>query len=176
LPVKWLNFKQRGYSTFKNEEPVYWCVVEGSKVWIENGSLPLGSASSLNLNAENAQVISNYQSKKVVWLNYVEVEQVLPMTPLRSLLHYPEELFLVISRAIQFGHMSQTLCFCPQCGGRNHLNFNQLAMQCGDYRSGDIKLDKTELVDAQWFGFDELPEVAPEGTIARALIREVANN
>ncbi|EGU59654.1 NADH pyrophosphatase [Vibrio nigripulchritudo ATCC 27043] len=247
---------------FKNEEPVYWCVVEGSEVWIENGSLPLGSASSLNLNAENAQVIGNYQSKKVVWLNHVEVEQVLPMTPLRSLLHYPEELFWMISRAIQFGHMSQTLRFCPQCGGRNHLNFNQLAMQCGDcrtlhyprifpciivairkenqillaqhnrhrggmytviagfvevgetleqcvarevkeetgievsnityfgsqpwafpsslmmgfiadYRSGDIKLDKTELVDAQWFGFDELPEVAPEGTIARALIREV---
>lgn len=39
-----------------------------------------------------------------------------------------------------------------------------------DYESGDIKPDYSELKDAQWFNTNELPLVAPEGTIARSLI------
>ncbi|MDD1795826.1 NAD(+) diphosphatase [Enterovibrio sp. ZSDZ42] len=42
-----------------------------------------------------------------------------------------------------------------------------------DYASGDINPDYEELTDAQWFGLDDLPLVAPEGTIARRLIEEV---
>ena len=246
----------------KNEESVYWCVVEGSDIWFKDGTLPFGCASSLNLKAENAHQIGCYQGKKLVWLNHQDVESTLDLVSLRSLLHLPEELFLLISRAIQFGHMSQSLRFCPQCGGRNHLNCNQLAMQCSDcrtlhyprifpciivavrkgeqlllaqhnrhkgsmytviagfvevgetleqcvareveeetgikvsnikyfgsqpwafpsslmmgfiadYAGGEIRIDRTELVDAQWFDFNQLPEVAPEGTIARALITQV---
>ncbi|WP_283159528.1 NADH pyrophosphatase zinc ribbon domain-containing protein, partial [Vibrio cholerae] len=44
-------------------------------------------------------------------------------------------LFLAASKAVQYGHMSQTIRFCPQCGGRNYLNHQQLAMQCHDCRT-----------------------------------------
>ena len=45
-----------------------------------------------------------------------------------------------------------------------------------DYQSGSVKPDYSELSDAQWFSVEEMPPVAPEGTIARALIeRTVAD-
>lgn len=39
-----------------------------------------------------------------------------------------------------------------------------------DYACGELKPDYTELSDAVWAGVDGLPELAPPGTIARALI------
>lgn len=39
-----------------------------------------------------------------------------------------------------------------------------------DYVSGELKPDYEELSDAIWATSDQLPELAPEGTIARALI------
>ncbi|WP_325891126.1 NAD(+) diphosphatase [Grimontia sp. NTOU-MAR1] len=42
-----------------------------------------------------------------------------------------------------------------------------------DYESGEINPDYEELTDAQWFDVDDLPLVAPEGTIARRLIEAV---
>ncbi|WP_064601600.1 NAD(+) diphosphatase [Photobacterium sp. J15] len=39
-----------------------------------------------------------------------------------------------------------------------------------DYESGELNPDYEELTDAIWAGRDELPLLAPEGTIARALI------
>lgn len=187
------------------------------------------------------------------------------MHSLRECLHFPEPLFLLMSKAIQYGHMTQTMRFCPQCGGRNHLNHNQLAMQCGecrtlhyprifpciivavrkqqrillaqhprhrngmytviagfvevgetleqcvarevkeetgievtniryfgsqpwafpssmmmaflaDYHAGELKPDYSELADAKWFASDNLPPVAPTGTIARALIEQTLLN
>jgi len=38
------------------------------------------------------------------------------------------------------------------------------------YSRGDIRIDTTEIVDAQWFTADKLPEVPRKGTIARRLI------
>lgn len=40
-----------------------------------------------------------------------------------------------------------------------------------DYQSGDLKPDYTELSDAIWAGLDNLPELAPPGTIAYHLIQ-----
>ncbi|WP_299019492.1 NAD(+) diphosphatase [uncultured Photobacterium sp.] len=39
-----------------------------------------------------------------------------------------------------------------------------------DYESGELNPDYEELTDAVWAGCDELPLLAPEGTIARTLI------
>ena len=39
-----------------------------------------------------------------------------------------------------------------------------------DYDSGDIRIDKNELIKADWYCKDDLPELAPKGTIARTLI------
>ncbi len=40
-----------------------------------------------------------------------------------------------------------------------------------EYASGEIQLQEEEIYDAKWFNFDEpLPELPPEGTIARKLI------
>ena len=38
------------------------------------------------------------------------------------------------------------------------------------YVAGDIRIDKKEIVDAQWFRFDELPEIPLEKSIAGQLI------
>lgn len=41
------------------------------------------------------------------------------------------------------------------------------------HQSGEIKLDRTELVQGGWFSFDDLPQIPREGTIARRLIERV---
>ncbi|GAL24147.1 NADH pyrophosphatase [Vibrio variabilis] len=237
----------------------YWCVVSGNELWLADGDVPLGSAEQFSLPAHQAIKVGEFDGKPVMWLNDADLEGERVLTSLRELLHLPETLFHQISKAIQYGYMSQSMRFCPQCGGRNHLNHNQLAMQCqdcrtlhyprifpciivavrkgqdillaqhnrhaggmytviagflevgetletcvareveeetgikvaniryfgsqpwafpssmmmaflADYESGDIKPDYSELKDAQWFNTNELPLVAPEGTIARSLI------
>lgn len=243
----------------------YWCVVSGSELWTVDGSLPFGSAKKLALPAEHAIQISTHRGIPVYWLNDADVEQDLRLTSLKELLCIDESLFLVASKAIQYGHMTQTIRFCPQCGGRNHLNHQEIAMQCGecraihyprifpciivavrksnqillaqhprhktgmytviagfveagetleqcvarevgeetgikvkniryygsqpwafpssmmmaflaDYDSGEILPDYTELTDAAWFSPERLPELAPVGTIARALIEQTISD
>ncbi|KGK17519.1 NAD(+) diphosphatase [Vibrio navarrensis] len=245
----------------KQNRVCYWCVVSGSEVWLVDGALPFGLASQFSLDSDKAIKVGSYQGHDVMWLNEAELELSLPMISLRECLHFDEALFLLMSKAVQYGHMTQTLRFCPQCGGRTHLNHNQLAMQCADcrtlhyprifpciivavrkkqeillaqhprhrngmytviagflevgetleqcvarevkeetgidvtniryfgsqpwafpssmmmafladYAGGEIKPDYSELSDAQWFGLDTMPEVAPVGTIARALIEQ----
>ncbi|MGL0821966.1 NADH pyrophosphatase [Vibrio vulnificus] len=252
-------------SDSKHGQKAYWCVVSGSDLWLVDGQLPLATSNELNLVAEKAQQIGSYNNHPVMWLNEADVEQSLEMHSLRECLHFPELLFLLMSKAIQYGHMTQTMRFCPQCGGRNHLNHNQLAMQCGecrtlhyprifpciivavrkqqhillaqhprhrsgmytviagfvevgetleqcvarevkeetgievtniryfgsqpwafpssmmmaflaDYHAGELKPDYSELADAKWFTSDNLPPVAPTGTIARALIEQTLLN
>ncbi|WP_353613590.1 NAD(+) diphosphatase [Mangrovibacter phragmitis] len=41
-----------------------------------------------------------------------------------------------------------------------------------DYHSGDIKIDPSELLDANWYRYDQLPLLPPPGTIARRLIED----
>ncbi|GAM57711.1 NADH pyrophosphatase [Vibrio ishigakensis] len=243
----------------------YWLVVNGSDIWLDQGEIPFGDAHTYDLLKEKAVVIAEYQGHSVYWLNYADVERELEMSSLRSLLDLPQELFLIVSKAIQYGHMSQTMRFCGQCGGRCSLNHNQLAMQCqqcrtlhyprifpciivavrngskillaqhprhkgnmytviagflevgetleqcvarevkeetgitvknikyfgsqpwafpssmmmgfiAEYAEGEIKPDYTELSDAAWFEHDNLPEVAPSGTIARALIESTVES
>lgn len=242
-----------------HESAAYWCVVSGSDIWLEDGKLPYGFASEFEFSDRDVVCIGDYQGVPVMWLNDMEIEARLLMSSLRECLAYPQDLFLLASKAVQYGHMTQTMRFCPQCGGRNHLNHNQLAMQCtecrtlhyprifpciivavrkeqqillaqhprhrngmytviagflevgetleqcvarevkeetgievsniryfgsqpwafpssmmmaflADYQSGNIKPDYSELSDAQWFSPDEMPPVAPIGTIARQLI------
>lgn len=47
------------------------------------------------------------------------------------------------------------------------------SLMCGflaDYAGGDIKVDGQEILDAKWFGFDDLPFVPPTFSIAGQLI------
>ncbi|MCG7498951.1 NAD(+) diphosphatase [Vibrio sp. Of7-15] len=244
----------------KNNEIVYWCVVDGSALWLEEGLLPLGSAEEFSFPVEQAVIIGKYKDHAVAWLNDDAIENTIAYSSLRELLTAERALFDLASKAVQFGIMSQTFRFCPQCGGRNNLNHNQLAMQChecrtlhyprispciivavrkgdqillaqhprhrnglytviagfvevgetleqcvhrevkeetgidisnvryfgsqpwafpsnlmagfiAEYAGGELKPDYSELSDAQWFSKDELPLLAPEGTIARELIK-----
>lgn len=237
----------------------YWCVVSGSDIWLLDGRLPKGSSHELDLPLELATEVGVYEGIPVMWLNEADLSCDYVLTSLRDCLHFPEPLFLLMSKAIQYGHMNQSMRFCPQCGGRNHLNHNQLAMQCGDcrtlhyprifpciivavrkdsqlllaqhprhrngmytviagflevgetleqcvarevkeetgievtniryvgsqpwafpssmmmgfladYQSGTLKPDYSELSDARWFHPNDMPPVAPKGTIARELI------
>ncbi|MFA0088613.1 NAD(+) diphosphatase [Vibrio sp. E150_011] len=251
----------------KSEEtihPAYWCVVAGSELWLQDGQIPFGLAETFSLPASQAIQIGEYQGAPVMWINDADVDGCRELTSLRELLSLPEALFCQLSKAIQYGHMTQSMRFCPQCGGRAHLNHNQLAMQCqdcrtlhyprifpciivavrkgtqillaqhnrhagsmytviagflevgetletcvareieeetgikvkniryfgsqpwafptsmmmaflADYDSGEVKPDYSELKDAQWFDTEALPHIAPEGTIARALIEETVN-
>lgn len=245
----------------KSEQPSvgYWLVVNGSDVWLIDGQIPQGSSSELNLPLDKAVEVGEYDEIPVFWVNDADVERELPMFSLRELLDIPEGLFFLVSKAIQYGYMTQAMRFCGQCGGRSRLNHNQFAMQCqqcrtlhyprifpciivavrkgsqillaqhprhkgnmytviagflevgetleqcvarevkeetgidvhniryfgsqpwafpssmmvgflADYCKGDITPDYRELSDAKWFDYDNLPEVAPKGTIARALI------
>ncbi|WP_394245569.1 NAD(+) diphosphatase [Vibrio astriarenae] len=244
---------------------VSWIVVKDSTIWLQNGRVPEGTASELNLPIENARHLGDFQGKAYYWINEADVSESLDMVSLRDCLDFPEPLFLLMSKAIQFGHMTQSMRYCPTCGGRNHLNNNQLAMQCGDcrtlhyprifpciivavrkdnqillaqhprhrngmytviagflevgetleqcvareikeetgidvtniryfgsqpwafpssmmmafladYAGGVVKPDYQELSDANWFGVDDMPEVAPQGTIARALIEKTLDD
>lgn len=244
---------------------VSWIVVKDSTIWLQDGKVPEGTASELNLPIENARYLGDFQGKAYYWVNEVDVSGSLDMVSLRDCLDFPEPLFLLMSKAIQFGHMTQSMRYCPICGGRNHLNNNQLAMQCGDcrtlhyprifpciivavrkenqillaqhprhrngmytviagflevgetleqcvareikeetgidvtniryfgsqpwafpssmmmafladYAGGVVKPDYQELSDANWFGVDDMPEVAPQGTIARALIEKTLDD
>ena len=120
----------------KNESSIaYWCVVNGSELWCQDGNLPLGKAADFNLPTDKAVRVGEYKNYPVLWINESDVDQELPMISLRDLLELPEELFLLASRAVQFGHMTQSQRFCSQCGGRNHFNHNQTAMQCTDCRT-----------------------------------------
>lgn len=241
----------------------YWCVVSGSELWTVDGKIPFGTAQKFLLPIEDAIEVAKYRGYPVYWLNESELNESYALTSLRYLLEIEEALFLAASKAVQYGHMTQTLRFCPQCGGRNHLNHQELAMQCNDcrtmhyprifpcvitairrnnqillaqhsrhatelytviagfvevgetleqtvareifeetglkvtnvryfgsqpwafpssmmigfmadYGSGDIKPDYTELSDAKWFDVDDMPNIAPVGTIARALIEQTA--
>ncbi|NOH72887.1 NAD(+) diphosphatase [Vibrio pectenicida] len=119
----------------KRMDNAYWCVVSGSEVWLVDNGLPCGSAQELSLPQNAGIKIGDYQNLPVMWLNTYEIDQEFPMTELRECLAFSESLFLLISKAIQYGHMTQTLRFCNICGGRNHLNNTQLAMQCSDCRT-----------------------------------------
>lgn len=41
-----------------------------------------------------------------------------------------------------------------------------------DYDSGEIQIDPKELLDANWYRFDALPQLPPAGTVARRLIED----
>jgi len=41
-----------------------------------------------------------------------------------------------------------------------------------NYRSGDLTIDPAEIIDAGWFTPDGLPEIPPEGSVARKMIDE----
>ena len=41
-----------------------------------------------------------------------------------------------------------------------------------EYDSGDIVVDKKELLSASWYRYDDLPLLPPPGTVARRLIED----
>lgn len=243
----------------------YWCVVSGSDLWTINGSLPFGSAEQWSLPREQAIEIGTYNGHSIFWLNHADIDVEIEMGSLRDLLQDDTALFLAASKAVQYGHMTQSQRFCSHCGGRTHLNHRDMAMQCqdcrtlhyprifpciivavrdndkillaqhprhrngmytviagfveagetleqcvareikeetgiqvtniryfgsqpwafpssmmmaflADYESGEIKPDYSELSDAAWFTPEEMPPVAPVGTIARALIERTVSD
>ncbi|HBI9770065.1 TPA: NAD(+) diphosphatase, partial [Escherichia coli] len=41
-----------------------------------------------------------------------------------------------------------------------------------EYDSGDIVIDPKELLEANWYRYDDLPLLPPPGTVARRLIED----
>ncbi|HBV76197.1 MULTISPECIES: NAD(+) diphosphatase [Vibrio] len=119
----------------KKDQKVNWCIVDNSTLHLQDKTLPYETAEALNLPIEHAIYIGELDGQPCYWLNASDLDDELEMTPLRELLTESESLFLMASRAIQYGHMASAQRFCNQCGGRNHLNHNQLSMQCADCRT-----------------------------------------
>lgn len=119
----------------KKDQKVNWCIVDGSTLHLQDKTLPYGSAEALNLPIEHAVIIGELEGIPCAWINASEIDGEREMTPLRDLLIESEALFLMASRAVQYGYMTASQRFCSHCGGRNHLNHNQLAMQCNDCRT-----------------------------------------
>jgi NAD+ diphosphatase len=113
----------------------YWCVVSGSELWTVDGKIPFGSAQQFSLSTDDAIEVARHNGYPVYWLNEADLDGSYELTSLRYLLNIEEPLFFAASKAVQYGHMTQTIRFCPKCGGRNHLNHRELAMQCNDCRT-----------------------------------------
>ncbi|MDR0806889.1 MAG: NAD(+) diphosphatase [Enterobacteriaceae bacterium] len=47
-----------------------------------------------------------------------------------------------------------------------------MAAYMADYDSGELKIDPSELLDADWFHHEKLPQLPPAGTVARRLIED----
>ncbi|MDI4740133.1 hypothetical protein MJN54_30415, partial [Salmonella enterica subsp. enterica serovar Kentucky] len=45
-----------------------------------------------------------------------------------------------------------------------------------EYDSGEIVIDPKELLEANWYRYDDLPLLPPPGTVARRLIEEAAGD
>ena len=118
-----------------DEKNAYWCVVSGTEVWSVDGDIPFGTAEQFQLPVSQAVQIGSYQDSPVYWLNADELETVPELVSLRSLLALDTTRFHLLSKAVQYGHMTQSQRFCPNCGGRNYFNHNQTAMQCQDCRT-----------------------------------------
>ncbi len=120
----------------KNNNMKLWIIVSNTDIYLCKENLPQGSAEQFGIDDKKAIAIGYYQSFQVMWVNESdhELTDSLSKTSLRSLLHFPVELFELMSKAVQYGHMVQTKRFCSICGGRNFLNHNQLCMQCYDCR------------------------------------------
>ncbi|CAM3785210.1 NADH pyrophosphatase [Vibrio aerogenes CECT 7868] len=113
----------------------YWCVVSGSSLWTVEDTLPFGTGQQFGLPAEEAILIGEYKNHPVYWLNEEELDSSFEMISLRDLLHLDESLFLLASKAVQYGHMTRTQRFCSQCGGRNYFHHRDYAMQCQECKT-----------------------------------------
>ncbi len=96
-----------------------------------------------------------------VLAGFVEVGETLEMAVEREVL---EETGIQITNIRYFG--SQPWAF------PSSLMVGYLA----DYADGEIKVDKNELVKANWFRKEQLPEIVPKGTIAYSLIEATLCN
>ncbi len=73
------------------------------KFGLVDGAVPFGSAEQFSLPEENARQIGDYLGSPVMWINFADLEQDLPLVSLRDCLHFPEPLFMLLSKAIQYG-------------------------------------------------------------------------
>ena len=114
---------------------------------------------------ENSILLAQHQRHKgglfTVLAGFVEVGETLEMAVEREVF---EETGIKITNIRYFG--SQPWAF------PSSLMVGYLA----DYESGEIKVDRNELVKAGWYCQDQLPELAPKGTIARTLIETTLDN
>lgn len=122
------------FKKYDAERSAYWCVVAGDRLRLVNGQIPFGLASELGMPTDKAMCIGEYQGAAFIWVNDADCEQEQELHSLRTCLDFETDLFLLASKAVQYGNMQQTLRFCSQCGARNTLNHEQLAMQCGECR------------------------------------------
>jgi NADH pyrophosphatase NudC (nudix superfamily) len=173
----------------KNENQAYWCVIRNGKLLLQNGCLPLCSSEQLICSTVTKRIVGYFNTIPVYWLVAETDFDDASFFSLRLLVSGDSALFALAGRAIQLAYMMQSQRFCCHCGHKLQLDANVLAMHCSscdsihysnlmlgftaDYAGGEIKPDYEELTDAIWATAEQLPEVAPVGTIARQLIDTV---
>lgn len=244
----------------KGHESGYWVITDGAQIWLNQGELPLGTASEFNLAGSAGFVVGHYGAL-TVWL--VTQTRTTGMYSPRQLLGTDIELFQLIGKAVQLSDFHTSHRYCGYCSEPMQQSRTEWAMLCqnkacrqryypqiapsiivairrddkillakhtkhrndiytvlagfvevgerveqavsrevkeecgidikniryvssqpwpfphslmlafmADYAEGDILCDQKEILHADWYDADSLPNLPPYGTIARRLIED----
>ncbi|HED4460061.1 NAD(+) diphosphatase [Pasteurella multocida] len=107
----------------------YWLLTQDSALYLLNGALPQGKASTFQLHGLNGMIIGEI-NEQPLWL-VEEIEQDhREYFSLRSLLALPEAHFNLLNRGVELNHFFKTHRFCGKCGHPTHIAHNEWAIQC----------------------------------------------
>ncbi|OOF35794.1 NAD(+) diphosphatase [Rodentibacter heidelbergensis] len=107
----------------------YWLLTQGSQLYLIQGKLPYGKASSLGFDHLKGMRIGEWDNEPL-WLLEEQHDETKDYVNLRTLLFLPEEKFYLLSRGVEINHFLKTHQFCGRCGHRNSQTEDELAMQC----------------------------------------------
>lgn len=105
----------------------WWIVSHESKIWLPNGELPQGLASSFSLHGQLARQIGEWEAVPV-WL----ICQAMPkeMGSVRQLLELERGLFQLAGRGVQLANFYRSHKFCGYCGHKMVLSRTENACLC----------------------------------------------
>lgn len=111
----------------KKSDRGWWVVTHEQKLWLPDGELPYGDASSFDLTGRHALLIGEWQGESV-WL--VCEERPYHMVSLRQLLSHDPGLFQLAGRGVQLAEFYRAHRYCGYCGQPMHPSKSEWAVLC----------------------------------------------
>ncbi|PWC09455.1 NAD(+) diphosphatase [Brenneria roseae subsp. americana] len=113
--------------TLKGDEIGWWIVSDAGQIWLPQGELPQGTASSWSLQGATGRRIGEWQGLPV-WLVCQSKNQA--MTSVRQLIDREVGLFQLAGRGVQLAEFYRSHRFCGYCGHEMVLSKTELACLC----------------------------------------------